>query len=574
MITHEAILAAASTESLLSTIASVPYDNTDQLADVLAELHNDGRLDVLKVFRSDEQLASADPTFFRLQHVFCLTLPRMRCSVAEAAATCEVLFDKAGDDLAAGQVYDALRDWLQLSRPRADEGLTLVQHDLDNQTGITRHVLVAGAAHDPKKYAEEALDLSHQPQFHIRQDALFALGRMALEDDGSILVRVTERLDQVIESPRSDRDAAIAIGAALQLLDRFGERLARVVEPLLVRACNNPAPITRHAIAVGLRSGHDSYTEAMIDASFSAIQHVDGDAPGTIAVIDSILYQWDLDGDRTRVLRFLRHILSNGDNATDLEALDSFQHRLTNGPGGLLGWYVISLLLTGDPRLSRAACGLLPHNDAPAGLDVDLTQFALDSAWVLFLARKILGYCLANRAGASALLLSCLRAASGETRADLERLVLSNFLINYPGAIEWFEAAVSPNDPAEISVKRLSSSLASYLAELQRTDFCAAFRPSARERQLQAYRQADLARNIWKEAEKRSVLYQLVHRSVLLYGSGSVYYVHTDKDSNPQRKEMSLSSHHQTIEIPRLEVLDPVGLQYAIVHFRLEAPPK
>ena len=262
------------------------------------------------VFRFDE-LPSADHTFFRLQQVFCLTLPRLHCSVAEAAATCQVLFEKGGDDLAAGVVYDALREWLQLSDHRVDEGLTLVRHDLDNDTGITRHVLVAGAAHNPEKYAEEALDLSRQPQPHIRQNALSALGQMAPEDAGSILDRITERLEEVIESPDLDQDAAIAISAALQLFDRFGERIVRVVEPLLIKVCNSPAPITRHAIAGGLLRGHDSYTEAMIDASFSAIQHADSDAPATIQFIDLILGKWDLDGDRQRVLRFLRHLLSN-----------------------------------------------------------------------------------------------------------------------------------------------------------------------------------------------------------------------------------------------------------------------
>ena len=452
--------------------------------------------------------------------------------------------------------------------------MDLIRHDLGIQTGITRHVLMAGAAHDPRRFAEEALNLSHQPQSHIRLDALFALGRMALEEDDHILTRVTERLDQAIESPISDHDAAIAIEAALQLLDRFGEKLVHVVESLLAKACKNPPPITRHAIAVGLQFGRKNYTEAMIDASFSAIQHADKHAPDTINEIDLMLYQWNLDGDRQRVLRLLRNLLSHSDDAIGLEALDSFRHKLTNEPGGLLGWYVVSLLLTGDLRLSVAANGLLPYNKAPVGLDIDLTPFALDPAWVPFLARKVLGYCLVNRASASALLLSCLRAVSNENRADLEELVLYYFLINYPGAIEWFEAAVSPNDPAGMSVKRLSSTLEAYLEELHRTDLCAAFRPSDRERQLQGYRQAHLLRNIQKEAEKRSVLSQLVHRSVLLYGTGSIYYVHTDEGCDPHRQEMSLASFHQTIEIPRLEVIDPVGLQYAIYRFRSEAPPK
>ncbi len=573
MITREAILAAALTESLLSTIASVSYEETDQLAEVLAELHDDGTLDLLEVFRSD-QLPAADPTFFRFQQVFCLTLPLIRCSVAEAAATCEVLFDKAGNDLAAGQVYDALVNWLQLSPSRSAEGLMFVRSDLDKQTGITRHVLVAGAAHDPEKYAEEALDLSRQPQPHIRQDALLALGRIAPEDDGSILDRITERLEQVIESPGSDRDAACAVGAALQLLDRFGERLVPVVEPLLIKACTNPQPMTCQAITVGLHGGHSSYTEAMIDASFSAMQHVDGDAPVTIQFIDVILSQWDLDGDRQRVLRLLRYLLGNRDNSIDLEALGSFRHKLTNGPADLLGWYVVSLLLAGDHRLSLVACRLLPHNEAPAGLDIDLTEFALDPAWVPFLARKILGYCLAHKAGASALLLSCLRAASDENRADVEALIWSYFLLNYPGEIEWLEGAISADDPAEVSVKRLSSSLARYLEGLQRTGLCSAFQPSARDRLMQVHRQNDLARTIWKEAQERSVMSQLVHRSVLLYGSGSVYYVPADEGSDPQRQEMPLASFQQEIDMPRLEALDPVGLQNTILRFRSEAPPK
>ncbi len=571
MSTNEGILSANAEGTLLSAIASTPYDEDDSLAGALAELHNAGTLDVLKAFRSDQLDAVSGRSFFRLQQVFRRTLPQIECPAADAAAACKILFEKAGNN---GLVDDALREWFQHSRKRAEEGLDLIRHDLDIQTGITRHVLMAGAVHDPRRFAEEALNLSHQPQSHIRLDALFALGRMTLEEDDHILTRVTGRLDQAIESPISDHDAAIAIEAALHLLDRFGEKLVDVVEVLLAKACENPTPSMRYAIALGLRSRRKHYTETIIDASFSAIQHADKHAPDTINEIDLMLYQWNLDGDRQRVLRLLRNLLSHSDDAIGLEALDNFRHKLTNEPDGLLGWYVVSLLLTGDLRLSVAANGLLPYNEVPTGLDIDLTPFTLNPAWILFLARKILGYCLVNRASASALLLSCLRAASDEDRAALEELVLNYFLINYPGAIEWFEAAVSPNDPAEVSVKRLSSALKTYLEELHRSGLCAAFRPSDRERQLQGYRQADSWRTAQKEAEKRSVLSQLVHRSVLLYGTGTISYVYTNEGCDPHRQEMPLASFHQTIEIPRLEVIDPVGLHYAMYRFRSEAPPK
>ena len=574
MITHDEILSADSKGTLLSTIAAIPYDEEDYLTGALVELHNEGKFDILKAFRSDQLNAISGDSFFSLQRVFCQTLPQIGCPVAIAAATCKVLFEKAGTDLAAGLVYDAFGEWLKLCRRRVDEGLALIRHDMDVDTGITRHVLLAGAAYDVTKFSEVALDLSHERQPHIRQDALFALGRMALEDEGRILPRVTERLDQEIESPSADRDAAIAIDAALHLLDRFGEKLVGVVEPLLVKACKIRAPNTRHAIAVGLLHRRKNYTDAMVDASFSAIQHVDKHAPGMIEAIDSILYRSDLDGDRERVLRFLRNLLSHSDDAIDIDTLDGFRNKLNNEPVGLLGWYVVSLLLTGDLRLSVAANRLLPYDDAPAGLDIDLTPFALNPAWVFFLAQKILGYCLVNRASASALLLSCLRAVSDDESHQLESLILNYFLFNYPESIQWFEAAISPNDPARTSVKRLSSALEAYLEELHRTGPCGAFRPSERERQLQAYRQADVLRTVQKQAEKRSILSQLAHRFNLLYGTGSIFYVHKGEGCDPHRQEMSLASFHQTIEIPRLDAINPVDLQYAIYRFRSEAPPK
>ena len=574
MITPEAIRTAASTESLLSTIASDTTNNTDQMAATLAGVHNDGTLDILKVFRSTEVIASASPTFLDLLHVFCLTLPRIHCSVAEAAVTCNALFDKAGDDLAARRVYDALGTWLQLSRCRVDEGLALVRNDLNHQTGITRHVLVAGAEHDPKKYAEEALDLSCQPQPHIRQDALAALGDIAPKDDGAILRRITERLDQVIESPSSDHELATAIGAALHLLDRFGQGLVSVVELLLVKACTNAPPISRHAIARGLHSGHASYTDKMICTSFSAIQHIDQHDPEAVKIIDSILSEWDLNSDRKRVIHFLRNLLSNGDDAITIEALSRFQLRLKNGPGNLLGWYVISLLLTGNPRISRSVCELLPQQEPPDGLAISLDQFDLDPKWVLFLAQQIIGYCLMSKASASMLLLSCIRAASTEDRTDVENLVFDHFLLNFPDEIERLRAALSPSDPGASSVRRLSKALASYMQALQRTGSCAAFRPSAREGQIQAHRQAGLAREILKDAGERSVLLQLVPQSTLLYGSGTVYFVHSGSHREPQRQEVSLASYGTEIAIPRLEILDPVRLHYTICRCRSETPPK
>ena len=134
----------------------------------------------------------------------------------------------------------------------------------------------------------------------------------------------------------------------------------------------------------------------------------------------------------------------------------------------MLGWYAVSLLLTGDHRLCMAADRLLPYNQIRDGLDINLAPFSLTSPWILFLARKILGYCLMKKEATAALLPSCLRAIPEEKRPELDELVLHYFLINYISAIDWLEVAVSPTDRALQSVERLSRSLASYVHELER----------------------------------------------------------------------------------------------------------
>ena len=158
-------------------------------------------------------------------------------------------------------------------------------------------------------------------------------------------------------------------------------------------------------------------------------------------------------------------------------------------------------------------------------------------------------------------------------RAEIEDLIYDYFLMNYLTAIKCFESAVSEDDTARESVNRLSLKLKSYLNALSKIGKCSAFGPTEREQQLQRYRLEDLGRNIQRRAEKSSVFSFLAHKATILYGTASIVYMYPDDSSAPQRQEMSMASHEHAVELPRLEVIDLVGLSYAIHHFRSEPPP-
>lgn len=573
MSTRDTILAANANGTLLEVVVEMSYSDSESVMNLLSSLHNSGEIDFLAACDSDQLDNISRDSFFPLQRVFCEIFPNLCCSVSDATATCDKLFQKAGNDLTAPLVFKALREWMQESPGRALQGLAQLRLNIETQARLVRPVLLAGAVHNATKFAEEAFDLSYHPQTFARAEALWTLGRLVPEDNDQLLHRAIKRFADAIESPLTDSETAIAVEAALHLLERIGDGVAGDVERLLKRACQSPNPATRHALADGLQLHRSKYTDAMIDATFEALQQTNKHDSLTIKAIDHILYRWNIDEDRQRVLTLLMNLLSNEDDAIEIEALRDFRHRLGDEDGEVLGWYVVALLLTGNDQLGLAAARLLPVTKTPDRIDIDLTQFGLTSPWVLFLARKILGYCLMNQRCAAWLLLSCLRAVADQDRPAIENLILHCFLLNYLGAIDWFKSAVSPNDPAKESVNRLSNALESYVSELQRLGTCPAFAPSERERQLQGYHQADFWRKAQKKADEGSILSIVGRKATLLYGAASIAYVYKNEGTGPQRLEIAMAAHEVSVEFPRLHAIDPIGLSFATSGFRSERPP-
>ena len=540
---------------------------------MLADLHNRGDIDFLAAFEPTSLADVSAGCIHSLQRDFRQVLPLIDCRAEAAATACGNMFERLDGDGAAGFVYDSLSQWFRRDPARAEECLTLIDRNPTTHRRLVRPVLLAGATHEADRYVQDAFRLSNDPSSPVRLDALWSLGRIVPADNDPLITRTLKRFNEVIDAPDSDEDTPIVVEAALDLHRRTDGRIVDAVESLLEEVSRSRTPSSRFALATGLLDHRHHYSEAMIDATLAALQYTTKDEIHTAKTIDRILYSWDLDSDRRRILAYLVELFGQGEDALDFETLSDFRHQLRDQPGRMLGWYVVSLLLTGKHALCTAAEHLLPFNETRAGLDIDLSPFSLSPRWVLYLGRKILGYGILHMESVAALLLSCLRAMPEPDRAELEELVYGHFLMNYPNAIDCFEAAVSDGDKAKQSVDQLLSRLREYVAELERHGFCPAFQPSERERQLQGYRQADYSHAVHKEAEQGSLLSALVHKAPVLYGTSAIFYVQRDPATEPGRQEVAMRAVGRSFAFPQLENIDPVGLQYNIHVFRAEPPP-
>ena len=108
-----------------------------------------------------------------------------------------------------------------------------------------------------------------------------------------------------------------------------------------------------------------------------------------------------------------------------------------------------------------------------------------------------------------------------------------------------------------------------YLEDLRSVGNLAALHPGEAQREAHHRHFSRLMAESWKAAEARSVFLNLVSKSILLYGRKSISYV-DGSDGQSHRMEIPLQSHGTEMEFPRMEHLDPFGLDYMLRIFRNE----
>jgi hypothetical protein len=73
----------------------------------------------------------------------------------------------------------------------------------------------------------------------------------------------------------------------------------------------------------------------------------------------------------------------------------------------------------------------------------------------------------------------------------------------------------------------------------------------------------------FKKVRARSPFLSIVHTSMILHGGGSINYVY-GAEGEPRRMDMTFKKIGTQIEVPRLQHIDPFGLDYMLRIFRAE----
>lgn len=535
----------------------------------LVDLQSSTGLNLLSSFDQSAVAALSKRDAIRCGSVLRCLLPKIEGSASEVMK-CITAFSSRPSEQGNYYCDDGFAAWCRVKPERALEALPLAKN-VPAYNRLLTVVLESGAFSDPKFFLEEAIRLSSVKDFDLARFSIIALGSMNLSSDPALAQAARNYLAAIALDADADEVTAVSLAA---LADRaVKDRDASLVLGVVTAKTSAAGLQTNRAFAECLWRLSKIAPNDLIAALLNALSRVEVVDGAVLSHIDLGLTDL-LDEHRfTMLVAFVEQLMNREQHSIPLSALDSFTHKLTQERRDLFERLVVTWFLHGSHTCRKQAAELVAEvNGENAPFEIDLSKWGLSDAELVSLCRKAIGFFPLAPVAAASILVAALRPAAKDAAVVIGDLLFFPLLVNYPGSGQQFvkaQAASEPKGPVRKQLDRALKNLKKYLSDLHAADELSELRPSPHERQVQRERDADEAQATMKAARERSVLLSVVSTSVLLHGSSSVSYLRAP-DGQMHRSEVPLGSFSTSMELPRLDILDPLGFDYLLTVFRSE----
>ncbi len=553
---------------------ALSWGREDEIVRAIADAHNAGAINVLSIL-TQESLAEIDQFgFFGRQQLYCKMIPVLHATAQELVEAVSALIEKGSADGAAGFPANALEDWCRAEDTRPTAMLELIDSGDARAARFLPLTLYAGSFVDRAAFLVRAHEVAGSGPIDLRQGAIGALGRIDPQTDGE-WSNLLETIGNIIAEDDDDLTGA-ALGAIRIRIGAEQNDHSAVLEDLIIRATIRVlGPQALHWCAEMLWLEASKLSEPTKAAMLSSLQNVDPANRGTIDLIDHALEKLVKDGRALEARDFLEILLVRHEDVLKLKHFDSTCHAITAAVPEVWHEWIVDWLLKGQFTLCRQIASPLGGGELEgARFDIDFTRFDLRKGDHLYLAKKAIGFLFLKQLSAASIILSLARSAPANVVRELEDLLFDPMLLNYSGITRALLEPISKDrsDPAQALAKRAKARLTKYLDDLASVEALRELRPSERQRQLEWERHSDSMTEAKRGADQKSIFAEIFTKVIVLHGNRSVSY-HSMGDETPKRFETKMASHGVSMEIPRIDIVDPLGLQRMLFAYRAEKRP-
>jgi len=573
------ILAKAADGTLVDALfdewGRVWLDEDSPTIELLTVMHNTGEIDLLAVITPEAVGRHRGMHFFDGQHLYERLIPRISGSVREMLRVVEVLRVGGGDDMAAGLHIDKFAVWCGAESTRPVDLLALIDEGVPNADSYLVIAIKTGVDVDRALFTRRAYAFLESGTERQRLSALSALGQIEMSDAAE-----WDRLLGALAAAQgaNDDDAfrgQLLSAAVNRVKDAPGERVAEL-KRIAATAVAGGGGQTLHVAARILAFEAEPLSKDLREKLLHALRGVAGENNLTIDLLDIALSKLVKAGEVDAVRGFVEDLLTRPDDAIKLKHLDSMVRTVVADAGHALANWVVAWLRNGDYRLcsamDRAMFGA--GRDEPA-FSVDFSRYGLSDAEYPYLARKAVATFFLKPLLTVSLLTSLLRTAPAATAVEVEEVLIDPVLRNYAGVARDHLVSVADDakDPIAPVARRALDAQDAYLEGLKAPGRVPELHPSEHERQLEWERHTDSMSDAMRKARKNSIVAQIATESIMLYGNRAVSWVDLPGEK-PRRIETELGSVGASFEMPRVDIVDPIGLQLMLLTFRSEEPPR
>lgn len=543
-----------------------PDIDSAALVSELTSLHNSRRIDVVREFRGLTNDGGSE--FFMVRHIFEETLPSLDAAVAEVMDTVVHLCRAGGHDLAAGTVVTPFIAFCGNDSQRPRDAIALLAACPGDFGELLVAIVMVGARSEPNDFFEHAERLSLSGEVSQRQRAIMALGRLASMATIGVQ-RALAAIEAALRADNVDEMRAAAIKACGPVMASSGVESAYGTD-FLRSVVEQGGDHTLHACAELLWLHGVQLPPDLVAPVFDQLRNVDPQHTGTIRNIDLAVSGLLRSELRPHALSLLCSLLEAAKvSITDLGSTMAALSRDDGFSALATEWFA-----SGRRELCQAIGDIvLGHHQDTARLRFDDARLvaAGETADRYFIGKRAVGFLFAKPKATIAFLCSLLTGTDSDVDAAIRHLILDPMLLNYPGSGREALESCREGGGEELgrSIDELLGSLQEYLEMLGGGQRLKALEvPEADRESYRRYMTVTMEESM-REAEKKSPILSLVHRSTLLYGRTSINYVF-QADGSSQRMEVPMSTHGVSVEFPRMSNIDPVGLNFRLRVLRNE----
>lgn len=538
----------------------------EYLPSALSELHNESTIDLNKIFSN---LSSEfDNNLFALVDLYCKTLPKIDADVMVTSECIKYLDNLSDTNAYTHSLLEAYINFCKVDESRSKRAVKEISTDQSSLISLLCPAIIASSFHDSAWALSQCSDLIKSKNTNVLDEISRAIGVINIGDAKGTDIGLS-LLEELVKETQPIHIKATIFNSCVSLgkkNDTLWDRVNLILKVLL----KDQEPL------VLIESSRTAMFEILnipqptLDLIINSLQNTKIENPYILGNIDHLLVKLSSNSQTDLADSLVEALLLNNSDL-EITQLDSFSYYLLNENKDNLNRILTKWFLSSDPKLCRSICDLtLGKEQRGLELSFDLSQLKDNEYHTIFVARKAIGWLFTSPVTVSSLMLSIYKEVSLVHKKQIEELLFEPLLLSYTGKLKRYFEDIEKKNDLEINevIERLFTMLNQYNEDARLTSNINELK-SPSENAHAYWKEFNRKFEDARENGRKSFIQDLFTTQHLLYGNSTAHYVY-DKSGGQQRSELQMSSHSYSSELPKLNVIDPYGLDYMLRMFRVE----